>query len=203
MRKTLLVLTTTTALCLASMPSAVAQQKEEESVQPRQPIYERFQANLSRNHDRGGLVRVELGAAYASQGESSATDVAGVGIIGQLAVGWLPWRQTAVHLTTWGLLGRQILTVAAGPGVTYWFGDGTGGLFASMSIGVATLSDRDQIPDQYALATEMELGISSWTGAFSSMGVSIVGAAEGVNLDGDAYRPEGWRIGLRGGVIFN
>src|SRR5690554_5139005 len=61
-----------------------------------QPVYRRFKTNIPRQHDRGGLFRIEVGAAAVT---STDVESGGFTLSGQLAVGWLPWTQVGLHGT--------------------------------------------------------------------------------------------------------
>ena len=178
----------------------------QETMLPTQPIDERFATNFSERHDRGMMLRLEAGAGYASRWQSDLGadgDVAaqGIGALLSLAVGWLPAEQVALHLSTWGVIGRGTVALAAGPGVTYWFSP-EGPWFVSAAVGMMTL-EQDWLFEQFALAGELEAGLFGWIGDHAEMGASLIVAAEGIDVDSDDVQHLGWRTGVRLGVGFD
>jgi hypothetical protein len=171
-----------------------------ERVEMEQPVHRRFQRNLRFNHDRGVLVRVAAGAGYSSR--EVGVIVEGIGVTPQIAVGWLPVEATAIHLSGWGSIGQSVTTVGAGPGVTHYF-EQKENLWVSAQIGPVTADAGGSWFEQWALGGELEAGLFGWTGARFSMGGSLFGGVEGIDLDGDQKEISGWRLGIRVGMVYN
>lgn len=184
-----------------AITTTVASAGAEERLEPEQPVYERFRQNLVHRHDRGLMFRAELGAGFVAVSEDEHLSSSGAGVLGAVAVGWLPWQQIALHLNGWAIVGRRIGWLGIGPGATYWFGDGTGPWFVSGAIGFVTTGDGAWFR-QNAIGTELQAGAYGWVGSQSTMGISLVAGAEGIDVDADGTVREGWRVGLRVGVEF-
>ncbi len=166
----------------------------------RQPVQRRFQRNLRYNHDRGVFFRMGAGAGYGAR--DLGVSVKGIGVMPQIAVGWLPVEATAIHLSGWGLIGQDVMTLGAGPGVTHYF-DQRENLWISAQIGPVTADGGGMLFEQWALGGELEAGLFGWTGARFSMGGSLFGGVAGIDLDGDDRQISGWRLGIRVGVVYN
>lgn len=196
MKKKISILLTTATLLLPSWAGA-------ELLEPKQPISTRFETNLAERHDRGAYLRLSLGAGYASWwssnfGTQGGNIGVGVGLSGQLALGWLPWERVALHIGIWGITGYRLTLVGAGPGITYWFSDDSP-WYLSMMVGPTTTgSSSIYTPtDQWGVGAETEIGLMSWIGDHSMLGMSLVAGGEGFDLDGDGTHIAGWRVGLR------
>jgi hypothetical protein len=100
------------------------------------------------------------------------------------------------------MLGGDVGVLGFGPGATYYF-ESRNNAWLSGQIGAVTIKDRENWGDQWAIGTEIEAGLYGWTGRKWSMGASVFGGLEGINLDGDDRMPWGWRLGLRLGVVYN
>jgi hypothetical protein len=184
---------------------ATSSAQEGNVLRPQQPVSSRFKRDLPRNHDRGVLARVSLGVGYALVASDAGEDrfeESGLGAMPSLAIGWLPWEQLALHGSAWGMLGGDVGVLGLGPGATYYF-ESRNNVWLSGQIGAVTIKDRENWGDQWAIGTEIEAGLYGWTGRKWSMGASVFGGLEGINLDGDDRMPWGWRLGLRLGVVYN
>jgi hypothetical protein len=193
-------------VCVMSIAN-VGELRGETVQQSSQPVSERFQTNFDERHDRGMMLRLEAGAGFVSRWSSDlGTDgevaAQGIGALLSLAVGWLPVEQVAVHLSTWGVVGRGAQALAAGPGATYWFAP-EGPWFVSACAGIMTLDRGGELFDQFALAGELEGGLFGWVGDHAEMGASIIVAAEGLDIDSDGIQQLGWRTGVRVGIGFD
>lgn len=181
----------------ASMSSSVT------VIQSEQPVYRRFKRNMPRRHDRGAFARLGVGVAgMTGDGRGGAK---GITPTGQLALGWLPWKQVAIHATAFGFGSDKDGGVGLGPGVTFWFKE-EGSVYLSATAGpVVGLGHRyaDVEQRQWMLGGEVELGLHWWVGDQWSLGGSVFAGGEAVELDGDGESQARARGGLRIGVTFN
>src|SRR2546425_5730836 len=67
---------------------------------PRQPVFVRFQRNISYQHDRGLFLSGTIGPEWMQS--IQRPQASGVRFGGDISLGWLPWENVALHATTWG-----------------------------------------------------------------------------------------------------
>lgn len=193
-------------LSLAGTPDGSADElTKSEVVRPTQPVTSRFRHDFPRNHDKGMLVRVALGAGYAELATDDTKDrfeERGVGAMPSVAIGWLPSEKVAIHGSAWGMMGGGVGVLGVGPGATYYF-DARENTWVSAQIGGVTFDDLEKWGNQWGIGTELEGGLYGWTDRKWSMGASLFGGLEGIDVDGDGRAPWGWRLGIRLGVVYN
>jgi hypothetical protein len=197
------------------LPAAVTAQErpndwEGDSVDRRQPVAKRYRSNLGRTHDRGALVRVNLGTTYNDSGASGLLPNSSMALDGALAIGWLPVEQVAMHVgaSGWLVVDRQFLSPQIG--ATYFFKEGH--IYGGLQVGPAFIWDRraaeqslteGERPAGVAFAGELAVGKLWWVGRRWSMGAALTGGLHGGDLDGDGTVWRGWRAGLRLELLFN
>ncbi len=190
------------AVMLLGCGLAVASDAQAQTPQS-QPVQTRFATNLAENHDRGVFGRVAAGGGYASRwnnqlGLNGATVGQGAAFNWQLALGWLPATQLAVHVTQWGNLGGNTGAFGFGPGVTYWLGPDSP-WYLSASLGPVAV---DEVFDQWAVGGEAEIGLLAWIADHAQLGVTFFVGGDALDLDGDTRRLDSWRTGLRATASF-
>lgn len=170
-------------------------------LEPAQPVYRRFKTNLPRQHDRGGLFRLEIGAATVTPTDFES---GGFTLSGQLAVGWLPWSQVGLHGTVFGWGTDEKGALGIGPGLSYWLSE-TSPHYISASAGpVIVISSNNELENtQIQLGGELVFGLYGWVGSAWSIGASLAVGGEAFDLDGDGNQSPRARIGIRLGVTFN
>lgn len=114
----------------------------------------------------------------------------------------MPWVKRAVHGGIWGVIGRGLVTVGAGPGMTYYFNE-TGNLWLSAELGPVTSSHNSRLFSEWGLGGELSIGLFGWMGDRWSMGGSLFTGGEAFDLDANAREIRSWRLSLRFGVADN
>lgn len=202
------MLTVSTVLLIAVLTAvqisdAAAETPERKRAQPIRP---RFETNFDQRHDRGPFVRLDLGLGWVDRtvanGPVDVVDMSGVGVFPAAAAGAMPWNQTAIHGGAWGMIGRGIVTVGAGPGVTYYFKE-TGNLWIGAQLGPVASSRQGRPFAEWGFGGELAAGLFGWTGDRWSMGGSLFAGGEAFDLDGNGRAVRSWRVGLRFGAAFN
>lgn len=173
-----------------------------QSVEP-QTIDSSYHRDFAYRHNKGFYLAASFGPQWNQSLQNPAAGAFRFG--GKFSIGWIATENLAIHANVWGNFLEQSSLVAAGPGVTYFFGDSNIGLGAAIGVGqvFSTSATNMEKFRETVLAGELSLGKYWWLSEKVSLGTSLVTGMHGFTLSNASLSSVGWHAGLRLELVYN
>lgn len=202
MKKSLALLLLVSSLSLSAIANEKVAPDSWQAVDPQQ-VDNQYNRKFAFKHDKGFYLAMGIGPQW---NQSLQNPVAGAFRFGgKFSIGFVPLYNFAVHANVWGSFLEESSLLAAGPGVTYFFGDSNVGLSAAFGVGQVfstSMSTQEKFRET-VLAGEVGLGKYWWVSENVSLGGTLVTGLHGLTLSNANVSSLGWDIGLRLELIFN
>lgn len=170
---------------------------------PSQDVDSKFHRDFDYKHDQGFYFQLGFGPQW-NQSLQNPT-ASGIRFGGNLAIGFIPVENLAIHADVWGNYLDEASVLSIGPGVTYFLGDSNVGIGGSIGIGQVFASGNVNRAAfrETVLSGEFSAGKYWWIGPKSSVGVSVNVGLYGLTLSSGDVSSTGWHSGLKLEYIFN
>lgn len=169
---------------------------------PKQLVYSRWQKDFPFQHDKGVFFAASTGPQWVQSIQNPKAAALRFG--GDLSLGWFAAENLALHVTAWGSFLEEASFVAAGPGVTGFFGDNFSlGAALGLAQVTSTSLSKDVVFNEWVLAGQLKAGKYWWLGENTSLGISLIAGLYGLSISSGKISTVGWQIGPRIEFIFN